>query len=122
MRAMAKGSWSLPCWLSWSVPLVMALAVSTGARAQLDRATGPVATPGSSTVLQDDALALDVNPAAIGLLPSWSFALLHADVDRQGSWLGRGDALYFASPVIGPLALGLTHSNGFKPACCLFHH
>ncbi|MGD8861887.1 MAG: signal peptide peptidase SppA [Myxococcales bacterium] len=78
------------------------------ARAQLHRATDPVATPASSTVLLDDALALDVNPAALGMLPSWSAAFLHSEVDRAGGWLGRGDALYFATPVFGPLALGTT--------------
>jgi len=88
--------------------LGLLLAASSAAHAQLARATGPVATPASSTVLQDDALALDVNPAALGLLPAWSVALLHAEVDRERSWLGRGDALYFGTPVIGPLALGLT--------------
>src|SRR5689334_15845319 len=78
------------------------------ARAQLHRATDPVATPASSLVLQDDALALDVNPAALGRLQSWSFALLHSEVDVGGSFLGRGDALYLATPVFGPLSLGLS--------------
>jgi protease-4 len=91
------------------VCLVVSFHLGAGAaEAQLARATGPVATPASSTVLQDDALALDLNPAALGLLPSWSLALLHAEVDRAGSWLGRGDAFYLGTPVIGPLALGLT--------------
>lgn len=77
-------------------------------RAQLHRATDPVATPASSLVLKDDALAIDVNPAALAHLPSWSLALLHSEVDAQGSWLGRGDAVYAATPVIGPIAAGLT--------------
>src|SRR5262245_29639419 len=64
------------------------------AQAQLHRATDPVATPASSLVLQDDALALDVNPAALGKLPSWSLALLHSEIDVADSWIGHGDALY----------------------------
>jgi protease-4 len=78
------------------------------ASAQLHRATDPVATPASSIVLQDDALALDINPAAIGQLSAWSGAILHSEVDQRDTWLGRGDALYVATPVIGPLAVGLT--------------
>src|SRR5262249_33233765 len=81
---------------------------ATCARAQLHRATDPVATPASSLVLKDDALALDVNPAALALQPSWSVALLHSEVDERGSWLGRGDALYAAGHIIGPLAIGAT--------------
>jgi protease IV len=84
------------------------LAAPLPGSAQLHRAADPVATPASSLVLQDDALALDVNPAALGRLPAWSFALLHSEVDAAGSWLGRGDALYFATPVFGPLTIGLT--------------
>jgi len=78
------------------------------ARAQLHRATDPVATPASSLVLQDDALSLDVNPAALGRLPAYSLAFLHSDVDRRDSWLARGDALYLASPIFGPFSLGMT--------------
>jgi protease-4 len=81
--------------------------LASSARAQIHRATDPVATPASSLVLQDDALAIDVNPAALGQLPDWSVAVLHSQVDQR-SWLGRGDALYMATPVFGPLAIGAT--------------
>ena len=81
------------------------LLLTGSAHAQIHRATDPVATPASSLVLQDDALAIDVNPAALGQLPDWSIAVLHSQVD-QHSWLGRGDALYLATPVFGPLAVG----------------
>jgi len=89
--------------------IVSALAARPpAAHAQLHRSSDPVATPASSLVLQDDALALDVNPAALGRLPAWSLAFLHSEIDAQGSWLGRGDALYFSTPVFGPLSVGLT--------------
>jgi protease IV len=88
--------------------LVCAAAWSAGARAQFHRATDPVASPASALVLQDDALAVDVNPAAIGQLNGLSVALLHSEVDRAGSFLGRGDALYLAGRVIGPLGIGLS--------------
>jgi protease-4 len=76
--------------------------------AQLHRATDPVMTPASSIVLQNDALAIDVNPAALGLMPASSFAYLHSEVDRAGSYLGKGDALFFAGHVLGPLSLGVS--------------
>jgi hypothetical protein len=76
--------------------------------AQLHRATDPVMTPASSVVLADDAVVIDVNPGALGHLEGPSFAYIHSEVDQSGSWLGRGDALYLATPVIGPLALGAT--------------
>jgi protease-4 len=87
---------------------VLSLLAASGASAQLHRATDPVATPASSLVLQDDALTIDINPAAIGQLQEWSAALLHSEVDQTASWLGRGDALFLATPVIGPLSLGFT--------------
>jgi protease-4 len=84
------------------------LLLAQPALAQLHRATDPVMTPASSIVLQDDALSIDVNPAALGLMPASSFAFLHSEVDRSGSYLGNGDALFFAGNVIGPLSLGVT--------------
>ncbi|MDD9932742.1 MAG: signal peptide peptidase SppA [Myxococcales bacterium] len=90
------------------VVLSLLLAWSASGAAQLHRATDPVATPASSIVALDDALALDQNPAALAMLPSWSLAYLHAELDRSDAWLARGDALYFASPVFGPLAIGTT--------------
>jgi protease IV len=92
--------------LSWLV--VSWLLGSHAALAQFHRATDPVASPASSLILQDDALALDVNPAALGQLDSWSVAYLHSEVDQDGSWLGRGDAVYLATPVFGPLAVGVS--------------
>lgn len=76
--------------------------------AQLHRATDPVMTPASSIILQDDALAIDVNPGALGLLPASSFAYLHSQVDREASYIGQGDAIFLAGNVIGPLSLGVT--------------
>jgi protease-4 len=88
--------------------LSLSLCTASSARAQLHRATDPVATPASSVILEDDALALDVNPAALGRLPAYSVAFLHSEVDQRQGWLARGDALYLAAPIFGPLALGGT--------------
>ncbi len=76
------------------------------ALAQLHRATDPVATPASSLIAQDDAFVLDINPAELALLPSWSLAYLHAEVDSSAMWLGRGDALSFGTPLFWGFALG----------------
>lgn len=84
---------------------LIALVPAVG-RAQFHRATDPVATPASSVIAQDDALVIDVNPAELALLPSWSLAYLHADVDSRATWLGRGDAVFFGSPLIWGFAFG----------------
>jgi len=94
--------------LRFFLPILFVLLSAQPTLAQLHRATDPVMTPASSVVLQDDALAIDVNPAALGLLPASSFAYLHSQVDREGSYLGNGDAVFLAGNVIGPLSLGLT--------------
>lgn len=83
-------------------------AASTTAHGQLHRATDPVATPPSSLIDQDDALAIDLNPAALGLLPSWSLGYLHSQVDYANSWLGNGDAFFAASPLLFGISGGLS--------------
>jgi protease-4 len=98
----------MPGLLRVAIALLFSLGAVGSAHAQLHRATDPVATPASSLILQDDALSLDLNPAALGRLPAYSVAFLHSDVDQHASWLGRGDALYLAAPIFGPLALGFT--------------
>jgi protease-4 len=85
---------------------VMLVAVPT--RAQFHRATDPVLTPASTMLQRDDAAAIDVNPAALGLLPSWSLTYTHAQIDELGAWLGQGDALSFATPLPFGFALGTT--------------
>ncbi|MBN1655305.1 MAG: signal peptide peptidase SppA [Deltaproteobacteria bacterium] len=91
--------------------LILALVVlfqPTGGLAQFHRATDPVATPPYALVTQEDALAIDVNPAALGLLPSWSLAYLHSQVDQPDSWLQTGDAFFAASPFFLGLAGGIS--------------
>jgi protease-4 len=78
------------------------------AHAQLHRATDPVATPASALIGRDDASAIDVNPGALGLLPTWSLVYVHSQVDQRDSWLGQGDALSFATPLFFGFSLGAT--------------
>jgi protease-4 len=84
------------------------LVAASHARGQFHRASDPVATPASSLVSQDDASAIDVNPASLGVLPAWSLVYVHAQVDERGGWLGQGDAVSFATPLLFGLALGTT--------------
>ncbi len=78
------------------------------AHAQFHRASDPVATPASVLIGQDDAAAIDVNPGAIGLLPSWSLVYTHTHIDQRDTWLGQGDALSFATPLFFGLSFGAT--------------
>jgi len=78
------------------------------ASAQLHRASDPVATPAGTLVLQDDAAAIDVNPAALGLMHSWGLSYRHAQLDERGGWLGQGDALSFGTPLLFGVSLGAT--------------
>jgi protease-4 len=78
------------------------------ARAQFHRATDPVSTPASTLVQRDDAASIDVNPAALGMLPSWSLVYVHAQMDERNSWLGPGDAISFATPLLFGFSVGTT--------------
>jgi protease IV len=100
---MTKGFWShaavLGCCLVWCGGI---------AHAQLHRATDPVATPASTIIGQDDAAAMDDNPAALGQLPSYSLVYVHTRADQRDAWLGQGDAVSLATPLLWGLALGVT--------------
>ncbi|HET8936658.1 MAG TPA: signal peptide peptidase SppA [Polyangiales bacterium] len=80
--------------------LVTSLASRPTAHAQLHRITDAITTPASTLVLQDDAAALDVNPAASGFMPALGFTYVHARVDERAGFLGRGDAAFFAAPLL----------------------
>ena len=82
--------------LLWNVPV----------QGQLHRVTDPVVTPPHVLVGRNDALLIDVNPAAIGLLPYWSLAYLHSGVEERESWLGTGDAVFASTPLFWGLAAG----------------
>jgi len=88
------------------VLLLACLSAAVPARAQLHRATDPVVLPASALLVHDDALAIDVNPAALGLIEGWSAGYVHSEVDAAGTWLGRGDAVYLGVPLFGGLTLG----------------
>jgi len=88
--------------------LVATFAWHQAAQAQLHRITDPVATPASTLVLQDDAAAIDVNPALLGFMPAAGFTYVHARVDERAGHLGRGDAASFASPLLFGFSAGAT--------------
>lgn len=78
------------------------------AQAQLHRATGPTLLPASAYVLQDDAFTAEVNPALVALLPAFSLAYIHSEVDRRVSFMSRGDALHGATPLAFGMAAALS--------------
>lgn len=80
--------------------LVTSFSWRGSARAQLHRITDAITTPASTLVLQDDAAALDVNPAASGFMPALGFTYVHARVDERAGFLGRGDAAFLSAPLL----------------------
>jgi protease-4 len=88
--------------------LVVSLLSAARAAGQFHRVTDPVATPASTVVLQDDAATIDVNPATLGFVRTWSLQYRHAQVDEPGSWLGQGDALSVSTPLLLGLSFGAT--------------
>jgi protease IV len=92
--------------------LLAALAIACCSHAQVHaqfhRATDSVAVPVSSIVLGDDAASIDDNPAQLALLPAFSLVYVHAELEHRRTWLGRGDAVSFAVPLIFGVSLGGT--------------
>jgi protease-4 len=86
----------------------MTLLAADTAQAQFHRASDPVATPASVLVLRDDAAAIDVNPASLGVQPTWSLVYVHAQVNEKQGYLGQGDAVSFATPLLFGFAFGAT--------------
>lgn len=90
------------------VVVISLVSLRSAAHAQLHRITDPAATPASSAILQDDAMAIDVNPASIGFVPAWSLTYVHAQVNERAGFLGQGDAVSFATPLLFGVSLGAT--------------
>src|SRR5689334_15920175 len=76
--------------------------------AQLDRASAVVESPAISLAAPDTAQAVDVNPAALPFLPSWSLAYVHADTGNGARFATEGDAVYAATPLILGAAVGIS--------------
>lgn len=70
------------------------------------RATASVLGPPESLAAPDDALAVEINPAALALLESWGLLYVHADAQSDDPFVQRGDAVYFGAPLPFGLALG----------------
>lgn len=89
--------------------------MSSTAFAQLHRPTDPVATPPSAFVEQDDALAIDVNPAWLGWTPAFTASVLHSEVEMENVWVTRGDAVHVAAPLFWGISVGAT-AQSLRPA------
>jgi len=61
-----------------------------------------------SLVGDRDPAGVEVNPASIGLLPSWALMVRHTELSKKGRFGGGGDALLFGTPLpyVSALALG----------------
>jgi len=71
--------------------------------------TDGIVLPVPSIVEQDEPVALEVNPANLGFLNSWSLMFLGSypvNVEQQDITEGGGYGLYFGSHVFGPLSVG----------------
>jgi len=89
------------------VALLAALAIASPARAQLARPTAGPELPPISLAAPDDALAVDANPAALALLPSWS-AVGVAALAPTASATASGGAAYYAMPLFFGLSFGVS--------------
>lgn len=85
---------------------VLTCALAPAAHAQLDRAIRPIALPPVSLSAPDDALAVDVNPAALGFLPSWSFVFLMMNASEDAAFGEAGYGFFGAVPLPLGFALG----------------
>jgi len=101
---------------AWALVAAAVALLSTPALAQ--RPTRPLAgeppTAGvhldvPSLVNDSDPSGVELNPAAVGLLPSWALLYRHAELRREGRIDGGGDALLFGTPLpyLRLLALGV---------------
>ncbi len=80
--------------------------VAAPVEAQLRRATSGVWLPPTSYAASDDAFALSLDPAAMGLVDDWRIAYVHADGADANGFGQRGDGLYAAVPLIFGFSLG----------------
>lgn len=88
------------------VACLVAVAYAPSAHAQLERAVQPLALPAVSLTAPDDALAVDVNPAALGFLPSWSFVFLMMESAGDVDFGEAGYGFFGAIPLPLGFALG----------------
>ncbi len=89
-----------------SLLIILLLALPRAAAAQVpvtplsgESPTQGVRLPAPTVAGVADATAVQINPAGLALLPSWSAVLHHAEISREGRLAGGGDALMFGSPL-----------------------
>ncbi|MEM9191055.1 MAG: signal peptide peptidase SppA [Myxococcota bacterium] len=89
----------------WAL-FVIAFLAPAPSSAQLRRGTEPSLTPAVSLTAPDDALAVDVNPAALAFLPTWSLVYTHAQALSDAEFTREGDALRAATPLLFGISAG----------------
>jgi len=86
-----------------SAALIFLLCGPARAQQQTDRIVLPVPVLAAT----DAASSVAIQPANLGFLASWSLEFLHSEVvENYAPILGRGDALYVASPLLFGVAVG----------------
>ncbi len=93
-------------WYGGIVVVAIVLGLTPSVQAQLDRGVRPMALPAVSLTAPDDALAVDVNPAALGFLPSWSFVFLMMESTGDAAFGDGGVGFFGAIPLPLGFALG----------------
>jgi protease-4 len=82
--------------------VVSALAVPAFADEPIPRGEAPtvgVFVPAGAIAGGQDATAVELDPANLGFLQSWNAMFIHTELDPSGVRGGRGDALYFGTPI-----------------------
>src|ERR1700744_3016427 len=95
--------------------VVLALLLPLAAQAQtLQTPVGVAATPAvynptAGLAGDADASDVEVNPASLAFLPSWSGVYLHSELDPAQNVGGRGDGFFIAAPlpILSRISLGV---------------
>jgi protease-4 len=96
--------------------IVFAVATAAAAEAQLRRDSAPGFTLPTSLAAPDDALAVDWNPAALGLLPTWSAVYTGSAGVQDAGGSADSHAAYVAVPLLFGLSAGAGASSFEVPA------
>lgn len=93
----------------WIVAFLLASSavVPAAAEAQLERVSSGAFVPSTLLGAGEDAFSLELSPALLPLMPSWSLAYVHSDAPEDQRFDLAGDSLYFALPLPFGLGAGL---------------
>ena len=114
-----------------ALAICLAWTLVSGGTAQAQSALTPLAgesptsgiqLPKASLTAGADAAAVELNPGALALVPSWSVLVHHMEISRHGRAAGGGDAVLLSTPL--PLLKSLSFGAGLqwlRPAHAVTH-